>query len=457
MNSSSFSSLALNAEMLNNLEKLGYHSMTPIQAAALPHILDGRDVIAKAKTGSGKTAAFGIGTLARLEQKFFGVQSLVLCPTRELAEQVASELRRLARFRANIKILTLCGGVAFGPQLGSLAHGAHIVVGTPGRVLKHLKKDSLKLDALKSVVLDEADKMLEMGFSDEMDEVLSFVPHAVQTLLFSATISEEVEEISKSIQQDAISVETTQEELKNEIQEEFYATSESSRDESVVDILSLHRPKNAMIFTNTKAKADELSAWLRRNGIDALALHGDLEQYDRVDVLVQFTNASVMVLVATDVAARGIDIKELPLVINYELPHNQETYIHRIGRTGRAGASGVACTIYTEHEMQKAEEYRGDSRVFKEARSLKRATGFEMIPPNVTLVIEGGKKDKLRAGDILGSLCVGAGIAKEDIGAINIYDKQSYVAIAREKNQIAFDWLKNGKIKGKNFSIWRLV
>ncbi len=338
MKNNDFSSLALSKEMVENLNALGYTSMTPVQAEALPHILNGDDVIAKAKTGSGKTAAFGIGILSLLEPKFFGVQSLVLCPTRELAEQVASELRRLARFRANIKILTLCGGVAFGPQLGSLVHGAHIVVGTPGRVLKHLDKKSLILDGLKSVVLDEADKMLEMGFSDEMDKVLSFVPTAVQTLLFSATISAEVEEISKSIQNNAISVETSHEEVANDISEEFYLASENKRAECVVDILNQHRPKNAMIFVNTKVKADELAAWLRQSGVDALALHGDLEQYDRVDVLVQFTNASMSILVATDVAARGIDIKELPLVINYEVPHNQETYTHRIGRTGRAGA-----------------------------------------------------------------------------------------------------------------------
>ena len=451
-----FSNLPLSKEMLHNLNEIGYKEMTPIQAESLPHILEGRDVIAQAKTGSGKTAAFGIGLLTKLQVKKFRVQSLILCPTRELADQVAKELRMLARATHNVKILTLCGGTAFGPQLGSLRHGAHIIVGTPGRILKHLKKETLSLENLDMLVLDEADRMLDMGFSEEINDVLEFAPKERQTLLFSATYTDEILHVSKTIQNDAVNIKTISTETTNKISEHFYEVQYGQKLNTLVNIFSNFKPENVIVFCNTKIEADEIANTLQDKKIDALAIHGDLEQYERNDVLVQFANKSCRVLVATDVAARGLDIKELSMVVNYDLPHSEETYTHRIGRTGRAGKEGLSFTLYEENEIQSADEYRNETRLFEEVSSLKVVNGFEMRPANVTLVIEGGKKDKVRAGDLLGALTGDAGLKGNTIGKIDIYDRQSYVAIESKFIDEAHDKLKNGKIKGKKFSVWIL-
>jgi ATP-independent RNA helicase DbpA len=449
----SFLKLELSKEMIKNLSAIGYDKMTPIQLDALPHILASKDVLAQAKTGSGKTAAFGIGILENLDVKKFRVQSLVLCPTRELADQVAKELRRIAKFKHNIKILTLCGGESFGKQLNSLSHQAHIVVGTPGRVLKHLKKESLELTNLKTLVLDEADRMLDMGFSLEIEEVLSFTPKQKQTLLFSATYTDEVLDISDSLQVDAVVVKTISNEEPNKITQHFYQT--QNKFQTLIDILSNFKVNNAIVFTNTKIQAKELAEDLQDKNIDALAIHGDLEQYERNDVLVQFANKSCPILIATDVAARGLDIKELCMVVNYDIPHEKEIYTHRIGRTARAGKDGLAFSLFDDGELQKADEYKDDKEIlFVDASSLKTTQDFEMKPLNVTLVIEGGKKDKIRAGDILGALTAGGDIKGECIGKIDIYDRQSYVAIKRAYIDDAYNKLKNSKIKAKKFSVW---
>ena len=456
MPTTKFSTLPLSSDMVNNLNKLGYETMTPVQTQTLPLILEKNDVIAQAKTGSGKTAAFGIGILSQLQVKKFRVQSLVLCPTRELADQVAKELRNIAKFTHNIKILTLCGGTAFGPQLGSLRHGAHIVVGTPGRILKHLNKETLSLEHLEHLVLDEADRMLDMGFIEEIDKVLEYAPKKRQTLLFSATYTDEITAISNRIQNDAVMVKTVSTEVANNIDEKFYEVDEGSKAESLVKIFSTYKPENVIVFTNTKIEAKELAENLAKNKIDALAIHGDLEQYERDDVLVQFSNKSCPVLIATDVAARGLDIKELSMVVNYDLPHTEETYTHRIGRTGRAGKDGIAITLYDSYEIQSTLEYKNDTREFLESSKLIKSKNFEMKPQNVTLVIEGGKKDKLRAGDLLGALTGDAGLKGSSIGKIDIYARQSYVAIQREFIDEAHQKLSRCKIKNRNFSVWVL-
>jgi len=456
MNPTNFSNLPLSTDMISNLTKIGYENMTPIQAEALPIILEGKDVIAQAKTGSGKTAAFGIGLLSKLDVKKFRVQTLVLCPTRELADQVAKELRVIAKFAHNIKILTLCGGAAFGPQLGSLRHGAHIIVGTPGRILKHLSKETLSLENLETLVLDEADRMLDMGFIEEIDKVLEYAPKERQTLLFSATYTNEITAISNRIQNDAVMVKTVSTEVANNIEEKFYAITEGSKADTLIKIFSTYKPENIIVFTNTKIEAKELAENLAKNKIDALAIHGDLEQYERNDVLVQFANKSCPVLIATDVAARGLDIKELSMVVNYDIPHGEETYTHRIGRTGRAGKEGIAITLYDTYETQNAEEYQNGTREFLESSSLIKSQGFEMKPQFVTLVIEGGKKDKLRAGDLLGALTGDAGLKGSSIGKIDIYDRQAYVAIERGLINEAHKQLSKGRIKNKNFSVWIL-
>ncbi len=457
MSTTNFSTLNLSEEMLHNISELGFAEMTPVQAESLPEILNGRDVIAQAKTGSGKTAAFGIGLLHKLDVKKFKVQSLILCPTRELADQVAKELRRLARGTHNIKILTLCGGMPFGPQLGSLRHGAHILVGTPGRILAHLTKGSLSLEALDTLVLDEADRMLDMGFIEEIDNVISHAPSDRQTLLFSATYPDQIMGLSSSIQKDAINIQTIATENANSIAEVFYEVSRDAKLATLTNILAHHKPETTIVFCNTKLETQDIAAHLRDDGIDALAIHGDLEQHQRNDVLVQFSNRSCSVLVATDVAARGLDIKELAMVVNYDLPKDEATYTHRIGRTGRAGESGLAFTLFSEEDSREADFYQNNTRVFEDVQTLPKADSFTLKPPNVTLVIEGGKKDKIRPGDLLGALTGDVGIEAKYIGKIDIYDRQAYVAIDRSKIDQAHKQLQRGNIKGKRFDVWVLA
>jgi len=451
-----FSSLPLSKEMLSNLDELGFKEMTPVQAESLPHILQNRDVVAQAKTGSGKTLAFGLGVLNRLNVKNFRVQSLVLCPTRELADQVAKELRRLARFQHNIKILILCGGMPFGPQLGSLRHGAHIVVGTPGRILKHLGKGTLSLENIETFVLDEADRMLDMGFSEDIEKIISYIENKPQTLLFSATYPDEILKLSSSIQNDAISIKTVSHDSENTIIEHFYNAQVDEKVPSLLKLISKHKPETTIVFCNTKIKTEEIAEALVDAGVDAIAIHGDLEQYERVDALTQFSNRSCSVLVATDVAARGIDIKELAMVVNFDVPHDGAIYTHRIGRTGRAGEAGLAVTLYNNYEAREIEFYRNETRLFENLEELHRVKNFQIKPLNMTLVIEGGKKDKVRAGDILGALTGEAGLDGKHIGKIDIHDRQSYVAINRSFIDEAHDKLKNGKIKGRKFSVWIL-
>ena len=454
MNDTQFSNLPLSKAMLHNLEELGFKAMTPVQAESLPHILKNRDVIAQAKTGSGKTAAFGIGLLTKLDVKKFRVQTLILCPTRELADQVAKEVRRLARAVHNVKILTLSGGVAFGPQYGSLLHGAHIIVGTPGRVLQHLDKKYLSLKDVDTLVLDEADRMLDMGFIDDIKRIIGHAPADRQTLLFSATFPAKIMELSSSIQKNALNIQTISGESANKITEYFYQVPHNKKISMLIKAIGHHKPQNILVFCNTKLAADDVAADLSAAGVDALAIHGDLEQYQRTDVLVRFANKSCSVLVGTDVAARGLDIKELEMVVNFDIPQDEVTYTHRIGRTGRAGKEGLAITLYTSHQAPVMEYYRNEQRRFDEINSLNEVEDFTLTPPNRTIVLEGGKKDKMRPGDILGALTGEAGIEGKYVGKIDIYDRQSYVAIDREAVDKAYSYLKKGKIKGRSFPVW---
>ena len=356
-----FASLDLKPALVDNLASLGYTEMTPIQAQALPSILAHKDVIARAKTGSGKTATFALGLLNKLDVKRFRVQTLVLCPTRELADQVAVEIRKLARGIHNIKVLTLCGGVAFGPQMGSLEHGAHIIVGTPGRVEEHLGKANLNLDNLTTLVLDEADRMLDMGFQQALEDIVGYMPDQRQTMLFSATYPEKIENIAQRIMLSPVTVEVQDTHGNESIVETLYQVeNDQSRVEAVRLLLQEHQPETTLIFCNTKIETDRVANELHAAGYEASALHGDLEQKDRDQTLACFANRSISVLVATDVAARGLDIDSLDLVINYQVAQELEVHTHRIGRTGRAGAQGMACSLYTQrdnHRIGLLEDY----------------------------------------------------------------------------------------------------
>ena len=455
-----FASLDLNSALVDNLASLGYIEMTPIQAQALPPILANKDVIAKAKTGSGKTATFALGLLNKLDVKRFRVQTLVLCPTRELADQVAVEIRKLGRGIHNVKVLTLCGGMAFGPQAGSLEHGAHIIVGTPGRVEEHLRKANLNLDNLTTLVLDEADRMLDMGFQQALDDIVSYMPKQRQTMLFSATYPEKIEKIAERIMQSPVTVEVQDSHSSQSIVETLYQVeNDQSRVEAVRLLLQQHQPETTLIFCNTKVETDRVANELRAVGYEASALHGDLEQKDRDQTLACFANRSISVLVATDVAARGLDIDALDMVINYQVAQELEVHTHRIGRTGRAGAQGMACSLYTQrdkHRISQLEDYLKQKFERSDLPHIRLLREPVFSPPMVTIHIGGGKKQKLRPGDIVGALTGADGIPGSEIGKIQVGDHWAYVAVAHQHGKMAFNKLSEGKLKGRSFRVKRL-
>lgn len=451
-----FSQFDLDAALLANLDSLGYHQTTPIQAAALPQVLAGKDLIAKAKTGSGKTVAFGLGLLQGLDRERFAVQGLVLCPTRELADQVAKELRRLARASANTKVITLCGGTAFGPQVGSLEHGGHVVVGTPGRILKHLKQGTLSLEAVRTVVLDEADRMLDMGFYDDMAAILSATPGQRQTLFFSATYPDAFRALSRDFQRDPVEVSVEAQHGERAIQQRFYEVEKGQRTQALAALLAEYRPGSTVVFCYTRQQCQEVTEALQQRGVQALALHGDLEQKDRDLVLVRFSNRSVPVLVATDVAARGLDIKAIEAVINYELPRDAESYVHRIGRTGRAGHKGLALSLFLASEAARVsaiEDYQGSPVKLERLKGLDLPEDFSLTAPMITLAIDGGRKEKVRPGDILGALTADNAVPADKVGKIDIFDHVAYVAIDRSVRKKALQVLSEGKIKGRRLKV----
>ncbi|MGI2259960.1 ATP-dependent RNA helicase DbpA [Shewanella sp. GXUN23E] len=450
-----FASLSLKPQLLSTLDSIGFAAMTPIQAASLPLILAGKDVIAQGKTGSGKTAAFGLGLLDKLDVKRFRIQSLVLCPTRELADQVAKEIRTLARGIHNIKVLTLCGGVPVGPQIGSLEHGAHIIVGTPGRVLDHLEQGRLDFSGLTTLVLDEADRMLEMGFTQAMDSIVAQTPANRQTLLFSATFPEQINAMAQRMMRspEMIKVEATHD--SQSIAQHFFHLEDKSQKLRALQLLLLKfQPESAVVFCNTKRETQAVADELAALGFSALALHGDQEQRERDRTLVQFANKSINILVATDVAARGLDIDNLDAVFNFEMAYDREVHIHRIGRTGRAGSQGEAFSFYTGKDSFKIaalEEVLGYEIQDEELPGEQYLQAMPYRPVMTTLVIDGGKKQKLRPGDILGALTADKSMTGDDIGKIKITDIRSFVAVKRQCGKKALTILNKGKLKGRQF------
>lgn len=452
-----FSQLTLHPTLLEALDSLGYTSMTPIQAASLPPLLAGEDLIAQARTGSGKTAAFGLGLLQALDVERFDVQALVLCPTRELADQVSKALRALARALPNVKILTLCGGVPIGPQLGSLAHGAHIVVGTPGRIDDHLRKGSLSLKRTRQLVLDEADRMLDMGFRETLERIVREIPGERQTLLFSATFPSDIEALSAAIQRQPQRISVDVSSAHSAIQQFAFTVEKAAKPAAVAALLHHYRPESAVLFRNTKRDCDDLAAQLRSQGFSALALHGDLDQRQREQVLVRFANRSASLLVATDVAARGLDIAGLDAVISVDPTPDAEVHLHRIGRTGRAGESGLALALFTPQESHRRERIEA----YQDAPIAEGpAVALDAIPdvndawrhaPMVTLDIDGGRKHKLRPGDVVGALTRDGALGQEQIGKIDVFDTATYVAVHNKVAKQALEQIQQGRIKGRRF------
>jgi ATP-independent RNA helicase DbpA len=455
---SNFDALKLIEPLKRALKEVDYAEMTPVQAASLPAILSNRDVVAQAKTGSGKTAAFALGLLSSLDATAIELQGLVLCPTRELADQVSREIRRLACFIPNVKVLTLCGGVPVRIHLASLTHQPHIVVGTPGRILDLLRKDALPLKALKVLVLDEADRMLDMGFSEDILDIVERTPKQRQTLLFSATMPDPIREFSRQLQRKPLDVTVESHDDEVLIEQTFYNVEPDEKLDALAALLLKHRPEAAVVFCNMRDSVRSVAEELSHRGFSVLALHGELEQREREEMLVRFSNRSSNVLVATDVAARGLDIKELPMVINFDMASDTDTHLHRIGRTGRAGSHGVALTLCT---------LRDNARATQIAEQLGKPLRWQKIPavaaaitplhaPFATLAIDAGKQDKLRPGDVLGALTGDAGIPGDAVGKIDVYPTRTYVAIARALHDQAMQRLRAGKIKGRTFRVRKI-
>ncbi len=457
-----FHAFLLKPALLAAIETLGYTTMTPVQAQSLPPMLAGRDVAAQAQTGSGKTAAFGLSLLQSLDVEAMRLQALVLCPTRELADQVSKAIRKLAANIPNVKLLTLCGGMPLGPQLASLTHDPHIVVGTPGRVQEHLKKGSLHGGGIKVLVLDEADRMLDMGFTEAIDDIIGRIAKHHQTLLFSATYPEGIRAVSQRVQRDPVIISIDAPAGQSSaIEQRFHEVESAQKLDALAQLLHNAwtidgETSQALVFCNMRRDVDAVAQALDQRGFAALALHGDMEQRDRDEVLVRFKNHSCTVLVATDVAARGLDIIGLPLVVCHDIAHDPETHTHRIGRTGRAGQSGLAITLCAPRERPKAAniEAMGDTPLPWRPLKIAPPQGKTLhLAPMKTLVIDAGRRDKLRPGDILGALTGDAGLAASDIGKIDVFATRAYVAISRARASKALERLQAGKVKGRNFRV----
>jgi ATP-independent RNA helicase DbpA len=448
-----FSQLKIDPQQLEVLDSLGFKSMTDIQAASLPNSLAGKDVLAQAPTGSGKTVAFSLPIINNLNPRWFAIQGLVLCPTRELANQVAEEIRRLARYPGNIKVLTLCGGQPIGPQINSLEHGAHIIVGTPGRISDHIRKGTLDITTVNTLVLDEADRMLDMGFKDDILAIVGLTPKTRQSLLFSATIPKDIERIAADVLVTPISVKiAASEQAHIDISQQVFI-SDDDHTETLLAVLGQHQPDAGLIFCNTREQCNELGKALKQFGVSAGVLHGDMDQRERNQILVRFTNGSLRLLIATDVAARGLDIDSVDLVINFGLPRDLAVFMHRCGRTGRAGRQGLAISIISPKETHKIarinEQYNSDLTP-QPAPSLDHSHLSNLRPNMATIEIASGKKHKIRPGDIVGALTAYKQISGSDIGNISVQDFVSYVALPRKMVDLGLDILRHRPLKGKN-------
>ena len=467
----SFRTLPLSAELQSVVQELGYHSLTPIQAQSIPLLLEGKDLIGQSKTGSGKTAAFTLPLLQKIKLNSEGriqhhtLYAIVLCPTRELCTQVTREVRKLGRKHIGLQVLMLSGGTPIGPQINAIEKGVHIVVGTPGRVLDHLHRRTLDLRKVSTVILDEADRMLDMGFQEDMEVILAALPEKRQTVFFSATFPRSIEEMSRRYQNQAarVTIEEAKAETAPSIRQVYYESHPAAKLKSLLWLLNHYQPHTTIVFCNIKISVVDVNQFLMQAGVSSAGLHGDLEQSDRDRVMAKFRNHSIRVLVATDVAARGIDVTDLDLVVNFDLPAKTDIYVHRVGRTGRAGKSGLAVSLilpkeiskikniekYMNLEMEKGEIPETEIHTLQ---SLKDALSQEAAM--ATLFISGGRKDKVRPGDILGALTGEAGgLDATQIGKIEIHDFFSYVAVAKDIAKTALARLQGGRIKGRKFRV----
>lgn len=465
-----FKSFPLSEEILEALSGLGYREPTDIQREVIPTMLAGRNVVVKAPTGSGKTAAFAIPVCEGIRWEENAPQALVLEPTRELAVQVSEEMFHIGR-KKRLKVPAVFGGFPIDKQIQTLRQKSHVVVGTPGRVMDHLRRESLRLEKVNWLVIDEADLMLDMGFIDEIKEILSRVPADCRISLFSATLKPEIQELADEyIRETTVVLLEADEEQASVITEKLYVTDHDRKYETFLDVLIDENPQSCMIFCGTREMTNVLFQKLRRGRIFCGMLHGDMEQRDRLKTVDAFRRGCFRFLIATDVAARGIDFEQITHVINYDFPTGKETYVHRIGRTGRNGNCGTAVSLVTADDrriLKQVEEYVGQKlplmeppvreeekekefwksqRMKAEGKPKKGAALNEGI---TRLSIGGGRRSKMRAGDIVGTICGIGGVESSDIGIVDIRDSLSYVEVLNHKGNQVLECLQTKPIKGK--------
>jgi superfamily II DNA/RNA helicase len=472
MDKMNFENYRLSEEILKSIKLLGYESATGVQGEVIPLALENKDIIAKAQTGSGKTAAFGIPLCERIDWEAKEPQALVLTPTRELCVQVKEDITNIGRFK-RVRCAAIFGKQPVTVQLRELKQKVHIVVGTPGRAYDLIQRGALNLEKVKYLVIDEADKMLNMGFIDQVEDIIKLLPRERVTMLFSATMEEKIERLCSKYMINPVKIEITPESLTSEkINQVLYEVESSKKLTVLQKILYVENPDSCIIFCSTKDSVDRLTADMKDRGYTCQALHGGLEQRDRLDIMKSFKRGEFRFLVATDVAARGIDVESLSHIINYDVPVEKESYVHRIGRTGRAGSSGKAITFADPREYRilgEIEEYigykipRGEEpykeevdrakKAFEEKNNrkpeLKADKGTNLNKQITKLYIGAGKKKKLRAGDIVGAITSIKGVSADDIGIIDVLDYVTYVDILDGKGKLVLESLKNTTIKGK--------
>lgn len=470
-----FTDFNLDKEICKALDTLDYCDALPVQEVVIPKILQGNDVIVKSKTGSGKTASFAIPIIQSLEWNERAPQALILTPTRELALQIKEDFDLIGAFR-RIKSVAVFGKQPFRFQIQDLKQRAHVVVGTPGRVLDHLRQGTLQIDKISYFVLDEADEMLNMGFIEEVSQIIERLPEAKTTCLFSATMPEAITELAHTFMHDAQLVEIASEMKVTEHVEHYaYRMAEHEKLEYLLRLLCLEKPQSCIIFAKTQEHVKEICDFLYDKGLSVDKLHGGMLQEDRLINMNDFKLGRIRILVATDVAARGIDIKDVSHIINYDMPNQSETYVHRIGRAGRVEASGKAISFiaqYDDARLRALEDFLGSPLVVRSLDELiknlvnrdalkclgvpdkqKEKKGKQIRKDTMKIYLNGGKSKKVRAGDIVGSICEIEGVTGEDIGVIQIQDNQSFVDILNGKGRLVVKALQKKTIKGKKLRV----
>jgi ATP-independent RNA helicase DbpA len=458
MDHSTFAGISLSESLLKSLQELGYEKPTPIQQQAIPTILDGKDIAGQAHTGSGKTAAYGLPVLQKIDVKLNQVQVLIIVPTRELVSQVREELKKLGKYIPGLKILSVYGGHSFAEERSSFAHPPHILIATPGRLLDHIKRETFQTHSISHLVIDEADKLLEMNFEEELNQILDKLPPTRQSLLFSATLPQPVLSlISKSLRH-AQFIKADSTATPEQIEYIAYRIEPDDKLSSLLQLMAQAEEKRMVIFCNTRERVEEVAALLRRKGYAAAALHGAMNQVERDQALLKFRNASAPVLVATDLVARGIHIAELGTVIHLEILRGEAIFLHRSGRTGRMGNAGTVHVFLSEEEEKYIQHWKQikdfEWKTLKTTRqSGSKAVSPPATPENITLHIKAGRKEKISPGDIVGAILAETGLQAQQIGKIEVHDHVSYVAIPFLSAKAVVEKLNEVKIKGRKFRV----